>query len=60
MRELRKFFRSNPQVFVLLLICVVLGLGTFLAVVFGVLSSGSTTTTGEPTGVITVLQAVLA
>jgi hypothetical protein len=59
MRELTKFFRSNPQVFVLLLICVVLGLGTFLAVVFGVLSSGSTTTTGVPTGSITLLQAVL-
>jgi hypothetical protein len=59
MRDLSKFFRSNPQVFVLLLICVVLGLGTFLAVLFGVLTSGSTTTTGEPTGSILVLHAVL-
>jgi hypothetical protein len=54
-----RFFRSNPQAFALLLICVVLGVGTFLAVVFGLISSGSTTTTGEPTGAITILHTVL-
>jgi hypothetical protein len=59
MRELMRFFRSNPQAFALLLICVVLGVGTFLAVVFGLISSGSTTTTGEPTGAITILHTVL-
>ena len=36
---------------VLLIICLVLGLGTFLAVMFGLVSSGSTTTTGFPEGV---------
>ena len=46
------FLRANPQAFVLLVICVVLGLGTFLAVVFGLLSAGSVKTTGEPSGVI--------
>lgn len=46
------FFRANPQVFVLLVICVVLGLGTFLAVVFGLIAAGSDTTTGEPSGLI--------
>jgi len=56
MRDIKKFFRANPQVFVLLVICVVLGVGTFLAVIFGLLSSGSTTTSGEPSGLITLLR----
>jgi hypothetical protein len=50
-----RFFRANPQVFLLLVICVVLGLGTALIVIFGIVSSGSTTTTGDPTGLITPL-----
>lgn len=49
---MKTFFRENPQVLVLLVICVVLGLGTMLAVVFGLLSSGSVQTAGEPSGVI--------
>lgn len=52
MREVVRFLRANPQVLVLLVICLVLGLGTFLAVVFGILTSGSTTTTGQPSGSI--------
>jgi hypothetical protein len=51
----KRFFRENPQALVLLVICVVLGLGTMLAVVFGLLSAGSDQTTGEPSGVISVL-----
>jgi hypothetical protein len=50
MHELRRFFKANPQVLVLLLICLVLGIGTFLAVLFGVLTSKSTTSSGEPEG----------
>ena len=46
------YMRANPQVFVLLVICLVLGLGTFLAVVFGLLTAGSGQTTGEPSGAI--------
>jgi hypothetical protein len=46
------YLRANPQVFVLLVICVVLGLGTFLAVVFGLLTAGSGQSTGEPSGAI--------
>jgi hypothetical protein len=46
------FFRANPQVFVLLVICLVLGLGTFLAVLFGLVTAGSDQTTGEPSGTI--------
>ena len=46
------FFRANPQVLVLLVVCLVLGLGTFLAVVFGLITAGSDQTTGEPSGAI--------
>jgi hypothetical protein len=53
-----KFFRSNPQALALLVICLVLGLGTFLAVIFGLISAGSTTTNGEPSGVILALHAI--
>ncbi len=48
MRGVRQFLRANPQVFVLLMICLVLGLGTFLAVVFGIVSSGSNQVSGDP------------
>ncbi len=58
MRQLVAFFRQNPQVFVLLVICVVLGLGTFFAVIFGLITAGSSRTTGEPSGVIGVVLAV--
>jgi hypothetical protein len=58
MRDLKKFFRANPQVLVLLVICVVLGLGTFLAVVFGLIAAGSSTTSGEPSGVVLALLAL--
>ncbi len=57
MRGIVKFFRANPQVFVLFVICVVLGLGTFLAVIFGLISAGSNTTSGEPSGAIPRLWA---
>jgi hypothetical protein len=53
-----KFFRANPQALVLLIICLVLGLGAFLAVMFGLISSGSTTTTGLPEGVIAAATAL--
>jgi hypothetical protein len=52
MRGVTAFFRANPQVLILVLICLVLGIGTFLAVVFGIASSGSTTASGEPSGAI--------
>jgi hypothetical protein len=52
MHQLVDFFRKNPQVFVLLVICVVLGVVTFLAVVVGLIASGSTKITGEPSGVV--------
>jgi hypothetical protein len=46
MHDMRAFFRANPQVLVLVIVCLVLGLGTFLAVVFGLLTAGSSRTTG--------------
>lgn len=59
MRDIRKFFRANPQAFVLLVICVVLGLGTFIAVIIALATAGSSTTDGEPSGVITLLPGLL-
>jgi len=53
------FFRANPQVLVLLVVCLVLGLGTFLAVVFGLITAGSDQTTGEPSGAILGAHAAL-
>ena len=57
---MRAFFRKNPQVLVLVVICIVLGLGTFFAVVFGLLAAGSGKTTGEPSGVITAAQTLIS
>ena len=50
--SMKAFFKANPQVLILLIICVVLGLGTFLAVLFGVASSGSTTSDGYSSGAV--------
>jgi hypothetical protein len=58
-RSLTKFFRANPQVLILLIICVVLGLGTFLAVVFDVVGSGTTVTNGYSSDAIFGLRALL-
>lgn len=58
-REIATFLRENPQVLILLIICVVLGLGTFIVVLLGVASSGSTTTNGYPSDAILGLQALL-
>lgn len=52
MQDIWRYLRSNPQVLVLLVICLVLGLGAFVAVLFGLFSASSPTTTGEPSGLI--------
>lgn len=59
MKGLNDFFRANPQVLILVIICLVLGLGTFLAVVFGIASSGSTKTNGYSPDAIFGLRALL-
>jgi len=53
-----KYFRANPQVFVLFVICVVLGLGTFIAVLIALAQTGTTTPSGEPSGVIAIAGAL--
>ena len=59
MRAVTKYFRANPQVFVLFVICLVLGLGTFIAVLVALVQSGTTTPSGEPSGVIAIAGALL-
>jgi hypothetical protein len=54
-----KYFRANPQVFVLFLVCLVLGLGTFIAVLVALVQSGTTTPSGEPSGAIALAGALL-
>jgi hypothetical protein len=58
LRGLIAYFRENPQAFVLLVVCVVLGLGTFIAVIISLIASGNTQTTGEPSGVISLLMTI--
>jgi hypothetical protein len=59
MHGLWTYLRSNPQVLVLLVICLVLGLGTFVVVLFGLLSAKTGTTTGEPSGVIALASVLV-
>lgn len=59
MRAVANYFRANPQVFVLFVVCVVLGLGTFIAVLVALVQSGATTPSGEPSGVIAMAGALL-
>jgi hypothetical protein len=53
-----RFFQANPQALVLLVICLVLGLGAFIAVVIALATSGSGTTNGEPSGIVALFAAV--
>lgn len=59
MQQLIRFLRANPQAFVLVVICVVLGLGTFVAVLIAIAGSGSSQPSGEPSGLIAPVAAVL-
>jgi hypothetical protein len=58
-RAIVKYFRANPQVFVLFIICVVLGLGTFIAVLIALVQTGATTPAGEPSGVMALAGSLL-
>ena len=58
MSQFSAYLRANPQVLILLVICLVLGLGTFVVVLFGIAGSGSTTTNGYPSGAILTLRAL--
>ncbi len=59
MKPLVSFLKQNPQVLVLLLVCLILGVGTFLAVIFGLVTAGSSTTDGEPSGSILVVHMLI-
>lgn len=52
MRGVIRFFRANPQALLLLVICLVLGLGTFLAVIISLVQNSHGTLSGDPSGVI--------
>ena len=56
MHGLVRFFRSNPQALVLLVIFLILGVGAFVAVLIAFATSGSPRLTGEPSGVIAAFQ----
>jgi len=57
MQAVIRFLRANPQVGVLLAICLVLGLGTFIAVLIALVTAPTGQTTGEPSGVILAARA---
>jgi hypothetical protein len=59
MQDLIRYLRANPQALVLLIICVVLGLGTFVAVLVAIAGSHNGTPSGEPSGVILNLAVLL-
>lgn len=58
MQGLIDFFRRNPQALALLLICAVLGIGTFIAVLIAIAGS-SQTGPGYPSGVVAAFHALL-
>jgi hypothetical protein len=49
MRDVLDYLRANPQVAILLFVCVVLGIGTFIVVMISLVSSGGQGT-GDPDG----------
>jgi hypothetical protein len=57
MRDILQFLRANPQAMILLVICVVLGFGTLIALMFGLLASGpAPASNNSDAGVIVVFQ----
>jgi hypothetical protein len=59
MRAVIQFFRANPQALILLIICVLLGLGTFIAVLISLAQHSNGSLNGEPSGVIDMVGALL-
>lgn len=60
MHGIVEFFRRNPQALALLIICLLLGIGTFIAVVISIAGSSNHTGPGYPNGAISALQALTA
>jgi hypothetical protein len=50
------FFRRNPQALALLIICLLLGAGTFIAVLISIVSSSNHSGPGYPNGLVTAFQ----
>jgi hypothetical protein len=60
MRDVLQFLRANPQAAILLAICLILGLGTLIAVMISALSSGATpASSGGDAGAIRLLRVVV-
>lgn len=59
MRDVANFLRENPQALVLLVVCLVLGIGTFLVVIISLITASPGTQTGEPSGTIWSLLAAV-
>lgn len=58
MHNIVEFFRRNPQALALLIICIVLGVGTFIAVLISIVGSSNHTGPGYPSGAIAGFQAL--
>ncbi len=56
---MRQFFKENPQVLILVIITVLLGVGTFIAVIVGLFDAGTGQSTGEPSGWLGAWHAAL-
>ena len=57
MRDVLQFLRANPQAAILLAICLILGLGTLIALMISALSSGATpASSGSDAGVVGLLH----
>ena len=56
--KLRSYIRQYPQVAVLVFIALVLGIGTFIAVLVALATSGSLRTNGEPSGLVAAGRAM--
>jgi len=59
MREVVQFLRANPQAAILLAICLILGLGTLIAVLFGVLATGPTASSSNNDAGVVMLFGLL-
>jgi hypothetical protein len=57
--DIVNFFRRNPQALALLLICLVLGIGAFIAVLIGIGSSGTKNSPVYPSGTVVLGAGVL-
>jgi hypothetical protein len=60
MRDMMSYMRANPQVAVLLAICLVLGLGTFIVVLISIATSGGQNTGDPDDSMLRILHAALS